>query len=103
MSPVKQMVVAAKVVVVALVARRMDEKSVVEVALPATSDVAYALVEVALAITPLVAPSAVAKSDVVVALVVVELSAVKFWSVVEAKVMRPPQNCDAAVVEVAVM
>jgi hypothetical protein len=50
--------------------------------------------------TPFVALSVVAKSEVVVALVEVELSAVKFWSVVEAKVMSPPQNCDA-VVEVA--
>ena len=42
-----------------------------------------------------------AKSVVEVALDVVALSAVKFWSVVEEKVMRPPQNCDASVVEVA--
>ena len=43
----------------------------------------------------------VAKSEVVVALVVVALRPVKFWSVVEAKDMRPPQNWDAAVVDVA--
>ena len=39
--------------------------------------------------------------DEVVALLVVALRAVKFWRVVEAKVMRPPQNCDATEVEVA--
>ena len=42
-----------------------------------------------------------AKSEVEVALVVVAFNPVKFWRVVEASDMRPPQNCEATVVEVA--
>ncbi len=53
-----------------------------------------------LVMVPLVAERTDAKSDVVVAFEVVALSAVKFCKVVEAKVMSPPQNCDACVVEV---
>ena len=62
--------------------------------------VVVALVVMSEAIEPLVAESTEAKSDVDVAFVLVLLSAVKFWSVEEAKVIKPPQNCDA-VVEVA--
>jgi hypothetical protein len=51
-------------------------------------------------VVALVAWKVLAKSVVLVAFEVVALSAVKFWSVVEAKVMSPPQNCEA-VVEVA--
>ena len=63
--------------------------------------VVVAFVPRRLVMTPLVAWSAVAKSEVVVALLVVAFSAVKFWRVEEAKEMRPPQNWEATVVEVA--
>jgi hypothetical protein len=74
-SPVRHKSVVVKLVVVPLVARRDDAKRLVVVA-----DVPWMVV---------------AKSDVEVALVVVEFSPVKFWSVEEAKATSPPQNCEA--------
>jgi hypothetical protein len=69
-----------------------ETDNVVEVALVVVPEVERRLVMVAL-----VAERTEAKSEVEVAFEVVALSAVKFCSVVEAKVMRPPQNCDAVV------
>ncbi len=98
MSPVKQMVVAPKVVVVALVPTMVEAKSVVDVAfvdcrVVAKSDVEVAFVVVPLVprklvTTPLVAESAVAKSEVVVAFEVVALRAVKFCKVEEESTRR---------------
>ena len=59
------------------------------------------VVAVALVVRKLVDCREEAKSDVDVAFVVVELRPVKFCSVVEAKVMSPPQNWEALVVDVA--
>ena len=81
-----------KVVVVAFVALSVVAKNVVEVAL-----VVVPLVPKKLVMTPFVALNVVAKSVVEVELVVVLLRPVKFCKVVEAKVMSPPQNCDAVV------
>jgi hypothetical protein len=82
-SPAPVMVEAMlKDVVVAFVAWSTDAKNDVDVAL--------------------VDWNVVAKREVEVALVVVAFTPVKFWSVVDAKVMSPPQNCEA-VVEVETM
>ena len=94
--PAERREVLRRPLVVALVDWSVAAKSVVEVALVVVADVARRLV-----MRPLVAERAVAKSEVEVALDVVAFCAVKFCRVVEAKVMRPPQNWDAAVVEVA--
>ncbi len=63
--------------------------------------VAVALVTTILVGLKLVAEIVVAKKVVEVAFVVVALRAVKFWRVDDAREMRPPQNCDATVVDVA--
>ena len=101
----KQMMVEAKVVVVAFVPLRTEEKKEVDVAFPSCEVFAERVVEVAFVVVAFVALKlensafvalrTEAKSDVVVALVDVELSAVKFWKVEEANVIKPPQNCEA--------
>lgn len=88
--------VMPKVVVVALVARSVLAKKLVEVALVVVPKNPRKLV-----VEALNAWKAVAKSEVEVAFVVVALSPVKFCKVVEAYEMIPPQNCDAMEVEVA--
>jgi hypothetical protein len=70
---------------------------VAEVALVLLSDEAKKFV-----VVPLVPWMVVEKSDVEVAFVVVEFRPVKFWSVEDAKEMKPPQNCEATDEEVAV-
>jgi hypothetical protein len=100
-------VVAKKLVDVAFVVVPVVMSAFVAWSVVAKSDVVVAFVVVAFVAVKFVvdaigAWSTAAKSAVVVACEVVALRAVKFCSVVEAKEMRPPQNCEA-VDEVATM